>query len=56
MGFKPPEPLEQLNQRKQCCILSVLRTPTFPAYMGLLGNMVLQYLDQTTFADACFAR
>ena len=47
MGFKPQYPLEQINQRKQCSVLIVLRTPTFPAYMRLVGDMVFQHLDQT---------
>src|SRR5215475_2632673 len=51
MGFKPQYPLEQLNQRKQCCILRVLCTPTFPAYMWLVGNVVFQHLHQAGLAN-----
>src|SRR5262245_22309639 len=56
MGFKLQYPLEQISQRKQCRVLIVLRASTLPAYMWLVGNMVLQHLDQTTFAYACITR
>src|SRR5215470_9233949 len=54
MGFKPQEPLEQISQRKQCRVLSVLRTPTFPPGMWFIGYGIFQYLHQTGFANAPF--
>ena len=56
MDVKLPEPLEQLNQRKQCRVLRVLHTPTFPPHMWLVGNMVLQHLHQPGLANACLTR
>ena len=55
MGVKSQEPLEQLNERKQCRILIVLRTPTFPTGMRLLDDMLLEHLYQTALAYAGFA-
>ena len=40
----PPEPLEQIHQREQCRVLIVLRTPTFPADMRLVGDRLLQHV------------
>src|SRR5215471_16136734 len=54
MGFKPQEPLEQISQRKQCRVLRVLRTPTFPPGMWFIGYGIFQYLHQTGFANAPF--
>ena len=54
--MEPQQPLEQIRQRKQRRVLVVLRTPTFPARMGLVGDMVFQHLHQTTFANACITR
>src|SRR4029453_8777375 len=54
MGFKPQYPLEQISQRKQCRVLSVLRTPTFPPGMWFIGYGIFQYLHQTGFANAPF--
>src|SRR5215471_18313940 len=53
MGFKPQEPLEQIHQRKQCRVLRVLCTPTLPAYMWFVGNMLLEHLYQPALAYAC---
>src|SRR5262245_61918417 len=51
--MKPQHALEQISQRKQCRVLSVLRTPAFPAYMWLVGSVVLEHLYQTALAYAC---
>ena len=45
LGLKPQQALEQIRQRKQCCVLRVPRTPTFPAPMWLVCNVLLQHLD-----------
>ena len=45
LSVKPQHPLEQISQRKQCRILIVLRTPTFPAGMRFMGDVVFQRLD-----------
>src|SRR6266446_5456495 len=56
MGLKPQQPLEQINQRKQCCVLRVLCTPTFPTCVRFVGDVVLQRLDEPGFPNTCFAR
>jgi hypothetical protein len=56
MGFKPQYPLEQINQRKECRVLSVLRTATFPPHMWLVGSMLFQYLDQSGLSDTGITR
>src|SRR5262247_3331058 len=43
--------LKEISQRIERTVLRVLRTPTFPAQMGLVGNMILQCLDQSRFAN-----
>src|SRR5262245_66678351 len=54
IGLQPQDPLEQISQRKQCRVLSVLRTPTFPPGMWFIGYGIFQYLHQTGFANAPF--
>src|SRR5262249_41841959 len=48
--------LTHWSQRKQYRVLRVLRTPTFPSYMRLLGDMLFEHLHQTTLANACITR
>src|SRR5215475_14104043 len=40
LSLEPQQPLEQIRERKQCCVLRVLRTQTFPAGMGLRSDML----------------
>ena len=56
MGFEPQYPLEEVNQRKQCRVLRILRTPTFPTGVRLVCHMLFEHLNQAAFTNACIAR
>jgi hypothetical protein len=54
--LKLQQSLKQICERKQCRVLSVLHTPTFPSYMWFVRHVVLEHLYQTTLANACIPR
>ena len=56
LGFNPPYPLEQIHQRKQRRVLRVLCIPTFPPYLGFVGHVLFEHVDQAAFANACLTR
>src|SRR5262249_47116032 len=50
------QPLEQIRERKKCCICKVRYTPAFPTGVWLVCHLLFQHVDQTAFANTCLTR
>src|SRR5947208_7846513 len=50
------QPLEQIRERKECCMFKVRYTPAFPTGVRLVCHLRFQHVDQTAFANAGLTR